>query len=653
MRSWRLTFVLSGVVVLTSACGGSGSDSPAPSPVTDSPSSISIQGPQSAFVGDSVDFVVTSPDGHSIEDITWSVAGAGVTPLASHTQAIGFDVAQAGDALISVDVTLDNGERLSDAVTLSANEASGALAVLRLGHEASEGGRVSLAVDTFNLGERSISAIEWAQTAGPQINSFEYDSGDISRNVYFQAPRVSADSVVAMTATLRLSDGTELEDTVQVLVKEIDLDTEAFFVDNGGTNGSAIETVTSHMRPYITSSPYASALEQCVYNNTVKNSCRFSTLPIIGQVTENPTIDDILERTYVSHPWMGDAFKQFLENSSSQSDMLNLLRATTAVVISYDIRPSFYWVATGAIYLDANNFWRTPQERDTLNTRPDYRSGFGNELDFSSTWRYTKDNAYYYPILTSFDPSERLSRSSDEVEAALSWLMYHELAHANDFFDYTEWTQLSNNESPLSSYNDASPISTGLSNALPLNSAQLHALAQVRYGGVDASNTQRNYTALQVANWFQQDGAVSFYSYYTEREDIATLFERFMMLYRLGVSADVGVFANDAINSGAFTITWGQRDRVNSPNAQQRVEYAVSRLLPGLNVPAIQASMPAPQLIPTDRSWRDTVSFAQLQDATNSIVEGTTDTLSKSNITLPTVMSMEEELKMVNGFEKR
>ena len=70
------------------------------------------------------------------------------------------------------------------------------------------------------------------------------------------------------------------------------------------------------MQPYRVNSPYATALADCVYNNQVSSSCSFSRLPLIGQVTENPSIDDILDRTYVSHSWMGDAFKLFLETSN-------------------------------------------------------------------------------------------------------------------------------------------------------------------------------------------------------------------------------------------------------------------------------------------------------------------------------------------------
>ncbi|MEC8231810.1 MAG: hypothetical protein VX061_10265 [Pseudomonadota bacterium] len=643
MKSWRFYLAAGFGLVFITACGGSGSDSPASPPITDSPTSITIDGPTDARVGDSVDFAVVAPSGRQITAIAWQVTNLDSPPLGAHTQAVGFDAQRAGDYVVSVELTLDDGRRLDDVLTLSVTNSNEPKAVLRLGHEATEGGRVSLSVNTQNLNGLTVTAIDWTQTRGPQVNGFSFDDGDISHNIYFQAPRVSADTIITINATLTLSNGTQLSDSASVVVKNVDVDLDGFFV-NSDTN----ETVSSHMQPYRPDSPYASALSQCVYNNQVKSSCRFSILPLIGQETESPSVDDILDRTYVSHPWMGDAFKRFLETSQSKDDMLKLLRATTAVVISYDIRPSYYWVATGAIYLDANNFWRTPQERDTINTRPDYRSGFGSDLDFTSSWRYTKEGEYYFPILTSFNAADRLSRSNSEVEAALTWLLYHELGHANDFFDYTEWDNLAPSESPLSAYNDAAPISTSLSNALPLTSSQLHAVAQVRYGGQTATAAQRNYTALQIANWFETDGAVSFYSYYTEREDIATLFERFMMLYRLGVSADLGLFAQERIDDGSFTITWGQRNRVSDENVKPRVDYAVSRILPNLNVPDIQASLPSPIMLPTDRSWRETVSFGVSSNNKSDVVESNA---SHNQQDRANTLTVSDELEMIRRID--
>lgn len=602
-RLSEISLVLICSISLTS-CGGGSSDNSVPS-APSSPPTISISGSPFALVGDAVDFAVAAPNGTAITDINWQVSGMSQQPLNAHTQAIGFDVTSAGNFDISVNVSLEDGSTLSDTLTLEVSENSAALAALRLGHEASEGGRVSLRVDTVNTQNLTVTDIAWRQSSGATVDSFDYDDGDYSHSIYFQAPSVNSDSVVEIESVVTLSNGEILTDTAQVLVKDIEIDRSGYFVDD---ETSVPETVSAHMQPYRPNSPFADALADCVYNNEVSSSCTFSRLPLIGQLAENPTIDDILDRTYVSHPWMGDAFKSFLETSATRDDMLQLLRATNAVVISYDIRPSFYWVATGAIYLDANNFWRTPQERDTLNTRPDYRSGFGGDLDFITSWRYIKDGAYYFPNISASDVVDRQTRDAKDVEAALSYLLYHELAHANDFFDYTQWQQLSSNASPLSAYDDTSPISTGLTSSLPLTSSQLHALADVRYGGATASNRQRDYTALQVANWFEEDGAVAFYSYFTEREDLAMLFERFMMLYRLNAEADVGVFSRDTIEDSSFTPTWAQRNRVSDDNVTQRVDYVVSRILPALNVTAIQTTLPVPYLLPNDVTWRESAS---------------------------------------------
>lgn len=636
MKYW----LLPASVCFIAACGGSGSDSSAPSTPPDPtvPAGLTITGSTSAQVGDTVDFAVAAPRGRSITAINWQVSGVSQQPLGAHTQAIGFDVTASGNANIEVQATFDNGETLSDTISLAITENTGPVATLRLGHEASEGGRVSLRVDTAYADDLEISDIEWQQIDGPTVSNFDYNDGDFSHSVFFQAPRVSADSIVTMQATIRFTNGDSVSDTAQVLVRDVAIDEGGFFVDNDTTTP---ETVTAHMQPYNPNSPYATALRNCVYNNVVEDSCQFSTLPLIGQVTENPTVQDVLDRTYVSHPWMGDAFKRFLENSATQDDMLKLLRATTAIVISYDIRPSFYWVATGAIYLDANNLWRTPQERDTLNTRPDYRSGFGNDLNFSTTWRYVRNGEYYFPVLSTGSVSDRLARTDNEVEAALSYLLYHELAHANDFFDHTEWSSLSVSESPLSSYNDSNPISTQLDNTLPLTSSQLHALADVRYGGSASSATQRSYTAQQVANWFEEDGAVTYYAYFTEREDLATLFERFMMLYRLGASADVGVFTRESVDDGSFLITWGQRDRINDSNLTMRLDYVASRILPNLDIPAIQQSLPAPTYLPTGVNWRASASF-NAQGASSSPSASQTPMFNG-----PGVMTMEEELRAV------
>lgn len=598
---------------LSGCGGGSGGDST----IIVDPAELElvIDGDMSVTTGDSVALVVTEYSGLSLSDIAWTTTSDAIQILAPHTMAIGFDAPAAGDYPISVSAKV-NGTRLTQDFTLSVTEGEAPQAIVRLAQEASEGGRVSLRVDAIVSDTKKISSITWKQLSGPLAQDVRYDDGAYSQNIYFQAPAVSKDTVMQYQASVNFSDGTSAADTVYVVVKNVDFDKDAYFV-NANSNTSVLATVSDHMIPYHADSPYANALKNCVYNNTITDTCNFNTLPLIGSVTESPTIDDILDRTYVSHPWMGDAFKAFLENSDASADTLKMLRATTAIVISYDVRPSFYWVATGAIYLDANNLWRTPQERDTLNTAPDYRSGFGNELDYITTWRYVKDGANYYPQ-PGLSMAARNSRSLSGVDAALTWLLYHELAHANDFFNYATWSGLQSTDNPLSYFNRNNPRSDGLTNALPLTSAQLHALADVVYGGDTATTTQKNYSAQQVADWFETDGAVSFYSYYTSREDYANLVERFMMLYRLGVSSDVGVFSRATFDSRDYLLTWGQRNRINDPHVQQRADYAVSRVFPDLDVPAAQAAMPAPQTLPVGQGWFDVLTVDNQQESVSS-----------------------------------
>ncbi|MCW8092425.1 hypothetical protein [Alteromonas sp. ASW11-130] len=592
-------------VMLLISCGGSSSNE-----TTKNTPTLVISGPTEVVVGDSVDLVVTVNNNDPIESVRWEVNDDNITLLSAHTQVVSFDTPSARDYMFNVTATTASGENLSTDYLLTVVEGSPPEAIIRIGHEAAEGGRVSLRVD--NTTDKAIESVVWQQTSGPTAVDVVFDdNNEPQQNIYFDAPRVDVDAILTYRATLQYDDGSEASDEAQVLVKNMEIDEDAFF-----TRSEMF--VSSHMEPYQKDSPYAEALSNCVYNNEIVYPCSFETLSLIGQQTESPTIDDILDRTYVSHPWMGDAFKEYLENAPAGDDMLNLLRAVTAIVISYDIRPSFYWVATGAIYLDARNFWRTPAERDTLNTEPDYRSQFGNALNYRTTWRYVKDGEYYYPQ-NGLAPEQRNTRTMLGVQQAVDWLLYHELGHANDFFNYATWSHIPLSTTPYDWFENNSPKSDDLATSLPLTSTELHDLAAVKYGGETATPQQKAYTAEDIANFFQQDSASSFYSYYTTREDYATLFEQFMMLYRIEASSDVGVFTDETFENETYILTWGQRNRINHHSVQQRAKYVVNRVLPELNVTSIQAALPEPQVLPAGTDWYETVTLDDEKESVNSL----------------------------------
>jgi hypothetical protein len=629
----KLTFCYAILLVFLTSCGGgsSGGDSgpspsnpepPPPVPVPDlqpaeplvTQDGLVIYGDEDIVSGQSIGFAVVTDSGQDFSSVRWEQTAGPVDLgiLASHTQAIGFDVRQAGDYTLNIQATTESSQQLSTSLQFTVSQDSAPLSSVRLDHEATERGRVSLR--TVSNNSTPISAIEWTQIAGPEAQDILFSEASASSDepdnqvLVFNAPAVQSDSAIVFEATTRYTDNTESTDRAIVLVTNDAIVEDGYFASNN-------LIVTSSMLSLNSLSPYASALESCVYTNSITQTCNFGRLPLIGQLSESPSIQAILDRTLVSHAWMGERFEQYLRTSAAGPDMLLLLRATTAIVISYEVRPSFYWAATGAIYLDARNFWQTPEERDTLNEQRDFRSDFGNDLGFIIPWRYVKDNEYYpsrsYPV------PQRLNRTFYDLEASISWLMYHELGHANDFFPPSSWASLSSSNDPLSFFQDNGATSDIVPTAYPLNSDELKALAQVSFSGETASATQRGYLAEDIELFFTGDKSPSYYSYSTTREDFATLFERFMMSYRLNAGADVGILEDPETNT-ELMVTWGQRHRISEPLIEPRVKFAVENILPNLNVDQIQSTLPAPILMDTSKDWFENIELDGKSESVNA-----------------------------------
>lgn len=161
-------------------------------------------------------------------------------------------------------------------------------------------------------------------------------------------------------------------------------------------------------------------LIDCVILLRQEAGCSLDTLPLIGMLTEDPSVDEIMQRVLVSHPWMGSRFREILEKMPAE--MLLMMRGVTAIVISYDIRPSKHSIYSGAIYLDPNVMWLTREERDVIDDTPDFRSGYGAELQFDFLRRYVISNT----------DIQSLPRDIDTISLITASLLFHVLAHAND-----------------------------------------------------------------------------------------------------------------------------------------------------------------------------------------------------------------------------
>ena len=591
-------------MLLLQACGGgdssTSSDSTPDEFTPDTTKTGIIAFDNATNISQPVDLFLYYPD-DTISNITWQqTAGNSVTFHAGNSKGIAFTPEVAGEYSFQVNFTRNgSNEQLVHSFTVG-NDVSQIAA--RLGHAVLEGNDVSLRVSLANSSITNDS-IKWQQISGPTITFSEPTDGNTA--IFFNAPAVNADSLVEFKVSA--SDASNsYEDTVAVLI------------ENAATistdSNTAYDARLANVHAYNRGSPYANVLANCVYKNTIdfRTTCRLNELPLIAQDTLTPTINDIMDRVVVSHDWMGQRFQEFLKNYDNHGDFKNLLRATTAIVISYDVRPSYYWAVTGAIHLDPNNLWLTPDERDTINQAPDFRASFGDSLNFVMPWRYVKNNNYasfFYP------EDSRVTRDASDGADNLAALMYHELAHANDYFPKSSWQSLQSSDRILDAANkiiESTGIQSSLlATALPLNGGEMYRLAQVRYQGETATAAEQSYSPSDVAGFFSPEHAPHFYNYSSEREDYAMLFDELMMKVRFNVDRDIAITNQPQSAEEEYIVTWGQRGRIGEANIKPRVEYVTRRILPEYTTVSQDINnLEAPIAMQTGKTWAENLAIS-------------------------------------------
>ncbi|MFT7008434.1 MAG: hypothetical protein ACJAXJ_002974 [Colwellia sp.] len=545
----------------------------------------------------SVELILFYPN-DKLSNINWQqTAGKNVTLLAKNAKVIAFTPNTPGDYSFTVNFSVNDGANQTLSQTINISNTSNKIAA-RLSHAVLSENKVSLRTTL----DASIvaSTLQWQQISGPNVNFSETNTqGNLA--VFFNAPKVNKDTLLSFK--ISASDGEQnFTDHVAILVEPASaIASNAYFDER-----------TARVFPYNSNSPYAQSLVNCTYSNTLSSSCTLASLPLLAQESISLSVSNIMDRVVVSHQWMGDRFKDFLVNNDNNNDFKRLLRATTAIVISYDIRPSFYWAATGAIYLDAENFWLTPQERDTINEAPDFRADFGNDLQFSMPWRYVKNNQY---ATSSFNEEQRVTRTRNDGFYRLASLLYHELAHANDFFPSTEWFTHNAQTRILDAATSTNFESDQLSVSLPLQSQKMRDLAQVSFSGELATAAQKSYQPLDIQSFFSPDTATDFYAYSSLREDYAMLFEELMMQSRFQVFRDVAIINQptaNSITSQDYIVTWGQRGRVGEETIKPRVAFSASRVLPEFDSNSALAVTPAPIAMIEGSNWLENLAISPL-----------------------------------------
>jgi hypothetical protein len=586
--------------------GGGGPVTPAPVPPPGE-CTIQIVADTNVSTVQTAGATVQACGSRTLASVTWTATGTGDLGLiAARSPTVSFHSPTAGVVTLKADATLADGTTASTSTNVTvAPHAGGPSITLRNDHSVRPGADTSVRAWPDGLAGATITNITWQQTAGPAVTMDTTDN----QVLMFQAPAAAPNgTVLKFRATMTTSSGASASDDVI-----IGIDPEA-----AAPNDYLFESA-QRVYPYRTGTNYAAALKRCTYDNNLyytdaarNNLCSAGTLPLLqdeagpGAV---PSVAQVMSRVLVSHDFLGRNFEAFLTNQDPHGDFRRLLGGVTAIVLGSHVRPSFYMSATGAIYLDANNLWLKPEERDVVTEVPDYRSAFDDELNYTALARLVKNNDY---ARISYPANERNTRGGETLITDLGRLLYHELAHAGDYFSPADralnpslsiWGNVTGRIGANSLPSDA------LAQQYPLTSAQMKALGQVLYRGATPTAEQKAYTAADVGAFFASDRASDDYAYSisgnsSSREDLAMLFEEFMMGYRHGIQYDTaysnlyraGMTADDLL------VAWGERGRIAEPAIKPRIKLVLQRVAPWIDPGAVDI-LPAPIMMRTGVSW--------------------------------------------------
>jgi len=320
-------------------------------------------------------------------------------------------------------------------------------------------------------------------------------------------------------------------------------------------------------------------MKRCVLVDSIEESCPLSTLPFIGTGDRDPTHAEIFDRLLVTHDWMGQRFAELLVDAPDE--LVRLFGSTTAIVIGSHVRPSNYSSLHGAIQLDPALLWLSRDEKRTVSTEADYRSGFGADLQFMffSRWAIGETRAW-----TFFDLADDSERQLSDIRLPTMQLLYHELAHANDFMPRDQLSRLDPGDTVYEAIHegDFEWLNQQLARDWPLTSNELKTLAAVRYRGEQPGDSQLSVQADYAGALMNGDAAARFYSYHTDAEDLATAFAMAMMYRHHGVNLNIGYVVKpadlDNVTCDDLEVGWGVRNRLADPAVLRRSVRLLERL---------------------------------------------------------------------------
>jgi hypothetical protein len=236
-----------------------------------------------------------------------------------------------------------------------------------------------------------------------------------------------------------------------------------------------------------------------------------------------------------------------------------------------------------------------------------------------------------YAVFSYPATSRTNTRDHDALVFSIGRLLYHELGHASDYFPPANRTLNPNKtiwDNVVDRSNNRSLPSDALAQVYPLRSQQMFDLAQVSFWGATATPAQRAYTAADVGGFFASDRANDDYAYSkyensNSREDLAMLYEEFMMTSRQNVQLDIA-FGNkfqSGMSGDQIIIAWGQRGRIADPAVKPRIKLVLARIAPWID-PAEVDSLPAPLLMRSGSTWNNNLVLGNAQANSSARIRG-------------------------------
>lgn len=604
------------LTVTLAACGGGGGGggstpappAPVPPPAPAPPScTIQIVADTSVRAAQTAGATVQACGAATtLASVTWSATGpVAIDLIAARSPTISFQSATAGTVQLKVDATLADGTVATATASVAVEpQASTPYITLRNDHSVRPGSDTSVRAWPMGLGTDTVATIAWQQVSGTTVTMDTTDN----RVLMFKAPTAPTGGVLKFRATMTTTGGATSSDEVLIGIDPEPVAPNDYLFDSA-----------QRVYPYRAGTKYAALLKRCTYDNNLyytdsarNNLCTAGQLPLLQDdagVNAMPSVADVMSRVLVSHDFLGRNFEAFLNNNDPHGDFRRMLGSVTSIVLGSHVRPSFYMSATGAIYLDANNLWLLADERDVVTEVPDYRSAFDDELNYTALARLVKNNDY---ARISYPSDQRITRGTETLVTDLGRLLYHELAHAGDYFTPAERAlnpNLSIWGNVVGRVSGTSLPSDKLAQTYALSSAEMKALGQVLYRGATPTPAQKAYTAADIGRFFSSDRANDDYAYSisgnsNSREDLAMLFEEFMMSYRHGIQYDTaytnlykpGMTANDLV------VAWGERGRIAEPAIKPRIKLVLGQVAPWIDPAAVDA-LPTPLLMRIGQSW--------------------------------------------------